>query len=61
MIAVGVYVQPLTEIALKTGDQIGPVTANMGDTACQIPFSPDYIRKVAKRGALGKKRKTAKC
>ena len=61
VIAVGVYVQPLTEIALKTGDQIGPVTANMGDTACQIPFSPDYIRKVAKRGALGKKRKTAKC
>ena len=30
-------------------------------TACKIPFAPDYIRKVAARGAIGKKRKTAKC
>jgi hypothetical protein len=33
----------------------------MGDTACKVPFAPDYIRKVNQRGAIGKKRKTAKC
>ena len=28
---------------------------------CQVPFATDYIRKVQKRGAIGKKRKKAKC
>ena len=41
--------------------QIGPVTANLGDNQCQIPSAPDYIRKVQKRGGIGKKRKTVKC
>jgi hypothetical protein len=27
----------------------------------RLPSAPDYIRKVEKRGAIGKKRKTAKC
>jgi hypothetical protein len=61
LIALGCYVQPLTEFALQMGEKIGPVTANLGDNDCQIPFAPDYIRKVQKRGALGKKRKSAKC
>jgi 3-methyladenine DNA glycosylase AlkD len=61
LIAVGCYVQPLTEFALAIGEKIGPVTANLGDNDCQIPFAPDYIRKVEKRGAIGKKRKSAKC
>jgi hypothetical protein len=37
------------------------VTADMGNTSCQVPFAPDYIRKVQKRGTSGKKRKSAKC
>jgi 3-methyladenine DNA glycosylase AlkD len=61
LIAVGSYVQPLTEFALQTGEKIGPVTADLGDNDCQVPFAPDYIRKVQKRVAIGKKRKTAKC
>jgi hypothetical protein len=61
VIAVGSYVQPLTDTAIEIGEKIGPVTADMGNTSCQVPFSPDYIRKVQKRGAIGKKRKTAKC
>lgn len=32
----------------------------MGDTACKVPFAPDYI-KVQDRGVIGKKKKTAKC
>ena len=61
VIAVGSYVQPLTALARQTGEKIGPVTVDMGNTSCQVPFAPDYIDKVAKRGAIGKKRKTVKC
>lgn len=61
VIAVGSYVQPLTGLALRTAELIGPVTVDMGNTACQVPFAPDYIRKAEKRGAIGKKRKTVKC
>ena len=61
VIAVGVYVKSLTETALQIGEKIGPVTVDMGNTSCQVPFAPDYIRKVQKRGTIGKKRKSAKC
>ena len=61
VIAVGAYVKSLTDVALRTGEKVGPVTVDMGDTACQVPFAPDYIRKVEKRGTIGKKRKTVKC
>ena len=61
LIAVGTYVQPLTERAKRAGEKIGTVMVDMGDTACKVPFAPDYIRKVEQRGAIGKKRKTAKC
>ena len=61
VIAVGTYVQPLSVPALQAGEKIGPVTVDVGNTACQVPFAPDYIRKAEKRGAVGKKRKTAKC
>jgi hypothetical protein len=33
----------------------------MGNASCQVPFAPDYIRKVHKRGTIGKKRQAAKC
>ena len=61
LIAVGSYVAPLTDIAVKAAEKIGPVTADLGDTSCQVPFAPEYIEKVRKRGTLGKKRKSAKC
>ena len=61
VIAVGGHVKPLTAFALQVGEKIGPVTANVGNNQCQVPFAPDYIRKVQQRGAIGKKRKTAKC
>jgi 3-methyladenine DNA glycosylase AlkD len=61
VIAVGSYVKDLTELALQTGKAIGPVTVDMGDTACKVPSAPEYIEKVRKRGSLGKKRKTARC
>jgi hypothetical protein len=61
VIAVGTYVQSLTEFALQTGKKIGEVTVDVGDTACKVPYAPDYIEKVRKRGTIGRKRKTAKC
>ena len=61
VIALGCYVKALTEAALKTGEKIGTVTVDMGNTACKVPFAPDYIKKVQKRGTIGKKRKTARC
>jgi 3-methyladenine DNA glycosylase AlkD len=61
VIEVGVYVQPLTKLALQTAEEIGPVTVDVGNTSCKIPFATDYIRKAEKRGAIGKKRKTVKC
>jgi 3-methyladenine DNA glycosylase AlkD len=61
VIAVGSYVAPLTETAIQTAEKIGPVVADLGNNACQVPFAPDSIRKVQERGAIGKKRKKAKC
>lgn len=61
VIAVGCYVKSLTDLALETAKSIGTVTVDMGNTACKVPFAPDYIQKVQKRGAIGKKRKTVKC
>ena len=61
VICVGSYVEPLTGLALETGEKIGPVMADLGNNSCQVPFAPDYIRKVQQRGAIGKKRKSAKC
>ena len=51
----------LTQAAILVGKEIGKVTVDMGDTACKVPFSPDYIQKVVTRGTVGKKRATVKC
>jgi len=61
VIAVGSYVKALNDFAREVGEKIGKVTVDMGNTACQVPFAPDYIRKVEKRRAIGKKRKSVKC
>jgi hypothetical protein len=33
----------------------------LNETSCKVPFAPEYIAKIEKRGAIGKKRKTVKC
>ena len=60
LIQVGAYVKPLTKFAIQTAEKIGPVSVDVGNTSCQIPFAPDFIKKVEKRGSIGKKRKSAK-
>src|SRR5262249_22012252 len=61
VIGIGSYVKELTDTAVDVGNQIGKVKVDVGPTACKIPFAPEYIEKVRQRGAIGKKRKTAKC
>ena len=61
IISVACYVKPLTEHARKAAEKIGPVHANLGNNSCEIPFAPDYIKKVEARHPIGKKRKTMKC
>lgn len=61
VIAAGAGVAEVTELALKIGAKVGMVEVDVGDTSCQIPFAPDYIRKVQERGTIGKKRKTVRC
>jgi 3-methyladenine DNA glycosylase AlkD len=61
VIAVGSYVPALTAAALETAKKVGTVSVDMGGTACKVPAAADYIQKVQDRGAIGKKRKSAKC
>lgn len=61
LISVGSSVAPLTDTVLAAAERLGQVAADLGNNDCQIPFAPDYIRKVASLGKIGKKRKTAKC
>jgi 3-methyladenine DNA glycosylase AlkD len=61
LIAVGCHITPLTAGVLKAAAAIGTVTVDMGETACKVPAVGEYIDKVRKRGALGKKKTTVKC
>ena len=61
VIAVGCYVVPLSDDARAAAAAIGKVEVDMGDTACKVPFAPDYIDKVVKSGRMGRKRKKARC
>jgi 3-methyladenine DNA glycosylase AlkD len=61
VIAVGIYVKELNELAKQTGQTIGKVVVDKGDTACKVPFSVEYIEKAEGKGAIGKKKKSARC
>jgi 3-methyladenine DNA glycosylase AlkD len=61
VIAVGAHVSALTALALEVAARIGKVSVDMDGTACKVPSAIDTIKKIEQRGAVGKKRKTAKC
>ena len=61
LIALGTYVQGLSDLAVQAAAKVGPVSVEMGDTACKVPDALEYIQKARARGAIGKKRKTVKC
>jgi 3-methyladenine DNA glycosylase AlkD len=61
VIAVGSYVKPLLRQAKATAQQIGAVSVDVGDTACNVPLATAYIQKIEASGRAGKKRKTIRC
>jgi len=61
LMSAGCYVPQLTARVRKAAKTIGPVEVDMGDTACQVPSIEEMIKKVEARGAIGKKRKHARC
>lgn len=61
VISAGAYITSLTQLAVSTGEKIGKVKVDLGDTACKVPFIPDYIKKIETMGRIGKKRKTVRC
>ena len=61
VITVGSFIKELSEKAIATANKIGKVTVDMNGTACKVPFATDYIKKIADKGQIGKKRKTARC
>lgn len=61
VIAVGSYVKPLNKEAVASAKRIGKVKVDMGKTACKVPVALEAIKKVAARGAIGRKRKSARC
>ncbi len=61
VIAIGSYVQSLTNKAIESGNKIDKVEVEMGGTAYKVPSSPQYIEKVQKMDRVRKKRKAARC
>lgn len=59
IIAAGGHVKELTSICIETGKRIGIVTVHKGNTACKVPYAPDYIKKMVDKGV--KKKKMARC
>jgi 3-methyladenine DNA glycosylase AlkD len=61
LIAVGSYVNPLSDFAIQTANKIGEVSVQLATKNCKVPFAPEYIEKAKQRGTLLKKRKSTKC
>jgi 3-methyladenine DNA glycosylase AlkD len=61
VIAVGAYVKPLLAKAKAAARQIGVVSVDMGDTACEVPVALERIAKTEAAGKVGHKRKTIRC
>src|SRR5277367_4846303 len=61
VIAVGIYVRPLSKQAKAAARQIGVVSVDVGDTACDVPVATDRIEKIEASGRAGQKRKTIRC
>jgi len=61
VIAVGTYVKPLLKQAMAAAQQIGTVSVDVGDTACEVRLASEYIEKIQASGRVGQKRKTIRC
>ena len=60
VIAVGSSVCDLTDKSRGVAGKIGKVTVDMNGTACKVPLATETIGKIAGKGQIGKKRKSAR-
>lgn len=61
LIAVGAYVKPLHQKAMKIASGIGKLDYKLHGTACKVPLASEYILKALERNPDFKKKKTARC
>lgn len=61
VISVAAYMPKLHEYAVEVAEHIGKVQVDVGNTACKVPFAPEYIKKIVDRGKIGVKKKTCIC
>jgi 3-methyladenine DNA glycosylase AlkD len=61
VIAAGSYVQPLLKQAKMSAKQIGIVSVDVGQTACEVRSATAQIEKIEAAGRVGQKRKTIRC
>ena len=61
IISVGTYVMPLLKQANAIAKQVGNVSVDVGDTACEVPLATERIAKTHASGRAGAKRKTIRC
>ena len=61
VIAVGTCVKPLLKQAKAAARQIGAVSVDLGDTACNVRSAIAQIEKIEASGRVGQKRKTIRC
>lgn len=61
VIAVGTCVKPLLKQAKASARQIGAVSVDLGDTACNVRLATAYIENIETSGRVGQKRKTIRC
>ncbi len=61
VIAIGNYIQELTDEASQVALKIGKISVDMNGTACKVPLATEYINKFIEKGQIGKKRKSSRC
>lgn len=61
VVAAAVYVKPLSATAKAIAIEMGPVSIDVGDTACKVSLATDSIAKAEAAGKIGIKRKTIRC
>ncbi len=61
VISVGSSIKSLYDESMQVAEKIGKVQVNMGQTACKVPFAPEYLEKTEAKGRVGVKRKTSIC
>ncbi len=51
LIALGTYVEGLSDLAVQAATKIGQVSVDMGNTACKVPDALEYINKAKVEGS----------